>query len=160
MAPLLLDSPEPIIYSGADILREDYSHLRIGRSVSSIAYVPLLHDGQLAGAIEILSFSGTPRLQDLESIATIAQLAAPAILAAEDAQLQREGLLDSVHRMTQLYDLEKSLNSTLDLDAVTASIPEKIPRCLRARQSIFGSSRQMSCGSSRVPVLMPPWTSA
>jgi RND family efflux transporter MFP subunit len=126
MAPLLLDSPEPIIYSGADILREDYSHLRIGRSVSSIAYVPLMHDGQLVGAIEILSFSGSPRLQDLESITAIAQLAAPAILAAEDAQLQREGLLDSVHRMTQLYDLEKSLNSTLDLDAVTTSIPEKI----------------------------------
>ena len=30
-----------------------------------------------------------------------------------------------MHRMSQLYDLEKSLNATLDLDAVTALIPGK-----------------------------------
>ncbi len=34
-------------------------------------------------------------------------------------------LLDSVHRMSQLYDLEKSLNSTLELDAVMEMIPAK-----------------------------------
>src|SRR5215472_18374404 len=55
MAPLLLESPETLIYPAAEILREDYSHLHITRSVSSIAYVPLLLDNQLVGAIEILS---------------------------------------------------------------------------------------------------------
>src|SRR5258708_38700566 len=83
MAPLLLESPETLIYASADILREDYSHLRIARSVSSIAYVPLLNEDELVGVIEILFFSGTPRLQDLETIAPIMQLASPAILAAE-----------------------------------------------------------------------------
>jgi RND family efflux transporter MFP subunit len=125
MAPLLLESPEPLIYSSADILREDYSHLRIARSVSSIAYVPLLHGDELAGVVEILFFSGIPRLQDLEAIAPIIQLAPPAILAAEGADAQRQNLLDSVHRMSQLYDLEKSLNATLELEAVTALIPVK-----------------------------------
>ena len=43
MAPLVLETPELLIYASADILREDYSHLHIARSVSSIAYVPLLH---------------------------------------------------------------------------------------------------------------------
>jgi len=125
MAPLLLESPEPLIYASADILREDYSHLRIARSVSSIAYVPLLNEDELVGVIEILFFSGTPRLQDLETIAPIMQLASPAILAAEGIEAQRQDLLDSVHRMSQLYDLEKSLNATLELDAVTALIPVK-----------------------------------
>ena len=125
MAPLLLESPELLIYSSADILREDYSHLRIARSVSSIAYVPLLHGDELAGVVEILFFSGIARLQDLEAIGPIVQLAPPAILAAEGAEAQRQDLLDSVHRMSQLYDLEKSLNATLDLDAVTALIPMK-----------------------------------
>jgi RND family efflux transporter MFP subunit len=125
MAPWMLESPEPLIYANADILREDYSHLRIARSVSSIAYVPLLQAEDLVGAVEILFFSGTPRLQDLEAIAPIVQLAAPAILAAEGAESQRQDLLDSVHRMSQLYDLEKSLNATLEMDAVTALVPVK-----------------------------------
>jgi RND family efflux transporter MFP subunit len=125
MAPLVLESPEPLIYFGADILREDYSHLRIARSVSSIAYVPLLQGDELAGTVEILFFSGTPKLQDLEAIAPIIQLASPAILAAEGTEAQRQDLLDSVHRMSQLYDLEKSLNASLELEAVTALIPVK-----------------------------------
>jgi RND family efflux transporter MFP subunit len=125
MAPLVLESPEILIYSGADILREDYAHLHISRSVSSIAYVPLLLEEKLVGAIEILWFSGIPRLQDLEAIAPIAQLAPCAIVASEASEAQRQDLLESVHRMSQLYDLEKSLNATLDFDALTALIPEK-----------------------------------
>lgn len=125
MAPLLLESLETLVYSSADILREDYSHLRIARSVSSIAYVPLLEGDELAGAIEILFFSGTLRLQDLEAVLPMIHLAAPAILAAEGNEAQRRDLLDSVHRMSQLYDLEKSLNATLEFDAVSALIPVK-----------------------------------
>src|SRR5262249_55617157 len=125
MAPLLLESPETLIYSSADILREDYSHLHITRSVSSIAYVPLLLDSQLVGAIEILFFSGTPRTQDLEPVLSLAHLGARAILAAESSEAQKRDLLDSLHRMSQLYDLEKSLNATLDFDALLQLIPEK-----------------------------------
>ena len=133
MAPLVLETPETLIYASADILREDYSHLHISRSVSSIAYVPLLHGEELAGAVEILFFSGTPRLQDLEAIAPIIQLASPGIVAAENWESQRQDLLDSVHRMSQLYDLEKSLNATLDFDAVTVLIPEKTRAMLQCQ---------------------------
>ena len=130
MAPLLLDSPEPLIYSSTDILREDYSHLHINRSVSSIAYIPLLQQEDLVGAIEILFFSGTPRLQDLDSIVPIVQLASIAILTAEDAETKRQDLLDSIHRMSQLYDLEKSLNATLEFDPLIALIPVKVAAML------------------------------
>ena len=125
MAPMVLESPEILIYTSADILREDYAHLSIARSVSSIAYIPLLLDEDLAGVVEILFFSGTPKLQDFEAIAPVIQLAPAAILAAENADAQRQDLLDSVHRMSQLYDLEKSLNATLEMEAVTALIPVK-----------------------------------
>ena len=125
MAPLVLETPELLIYTSADILREDYAHLGIARSVSSIAYVPLILGEDLVGAVEILFFSGTPKLPDFEAIAPIIQLAPEAILAAESAESQRQDLLDSVHRMSQLYDLEKSLNATLEMDAVTALIPVK-----------------------------------
>ncbi len=123
----LLDEfpPRQVIYPGSSTRREDYAHLHVSRSVASIAYVPLLQEAQIAGAIEILSFSASLRPEDLDSISPIVQLALPAIVAAENVDSGRQDLLDSVHRMTQLYDLEKSLNSTLDFDAVSALIPEK-----------------------------------
>ena len=125
IAPLVSEPAHPITYSGAEIRREDYSHLHVKRTVTSLTYIPLLHDGRLTGAVEILTFSAALALQDLDQIAPIVQLAAPAILAAEEFEQLRQTLLDSVHRMSQLYDLEKTLNSTLEFDAVTAMIPVK-----------------------------------
>jgi RND family efflux transporter MFP subunit len=129
-APLVLETPQILIYPASEILREDYSHLHIARSVSSIAYIPLLLNEQLVGALELLFFSGTPRLQDLAKIAPLTQLAAPAIIAAEGSEAQKRDLLDSLHRMSQLYDLEKSLNATLELEPLTALIPGKVAAIL------------------------------
>ena len=123
--PLLSEAPQAVIYPGAEIRREDYAHLGVTRTVASLAYLPLLTEGGLAGAIEILTFSEVLEVQRLEEISPVVQLAAPAILAAEEAEQGRQDLLDSVHRLSQLYDLEKSLNSTLELDAVMEMIPAK-----------------------------------
>ena len=125
IAPLLSEPGRVLIYAGADVRREDYAHLGVARSVTSLAYIPLLSNDQLAGAVEVLSFSSSIVQRQLDEISEIVRLVSPAILAAEDAERQRQTLLNSVHRMTQLYDLEKSLNSTLELDAVIAMIPVK-----------------------------------
>lgn len=123
--PLLSEIPQAVIYTGTEIRREDYAHLGVTRTVVSLAYVPLLNEGVLAGAIEILTFSEVLEAQRLAEIAPIVQLASPAILSAEESDQGRQDLLDSVHRLSQLYDLEKSLNSTLELDAVMEMIPAK-----------------------------------
>jgi RND family efflux transporter MFP subunit len=123
--PLLSESPPALVYPVAELRREDYSHLNVARSFASLAYVPLLREDSLVGAIEILTFSGVLEPRQLKEIAPVVQLASPAILAAETNEEERQTLLESVHRMSQLYDLEKSLNSTLEFDAVTAMIPEK-----------------------------------
>jgi multidrug resistance efflux pump/transcriptional regulator with GAF, ATPase, and Fis domain len=123
--PLLGEEPQPLLYPGDQIRREDYGHLHTMRSVASLCYLPLLHRETLVGAFEILTFSEILDPEQLEQIAPIVQFAAPAILAAEEIEESRQNLLDSVHRMSQLYDLEKSLNSTLELNTVIASIPEK-----------------------------------
>jgi RND family efflux transporter MFP subunit len=123
--PLLSEPPQTVIYPGAKVRREDYAHLGVSRSVASLAYVPLLSEDLLVGAIEILTFSAVLEPRQIEQIAPIVQLASPAILAAENAEQNRQALLDSIHRMSQLYDLEKSLNSTLEFDAVTEMIPDK-----------------------------------
>jgi transcriptional regulator with GAF, ATPase, and Fis domain len=123
--PLFSDSPGMVAYRASSIRREDYAHLHVTRSVASLAYLPLLHDGQLIGVIEIVAFAKPPTPEDLTRLAPLAQLGVAALLAAEDGESQRQNLLDSIHRLTQLYDLEKSLNATLELDEVIAMIPEK-----------------------------------
>ena len=125
ITPLLAELPQAVVYPAAKVRREDYSHLHVSRTIASLAYLPLTQNGKLTGALEILSFSAALQMKDLEEIAPIVQIASPAILAAEEFEQQRQTLLDSVHRMSQLYDLEKSLNSTLELDAVIALIPVK-----------------------------------
>ena len=126
LAPLTTEPLEPLIYTAAELQREDYPHLQLSRSFISICYLPLLNAEELAGAIEIITFSEAITELDLESIEPFRVLAIPALIGAEEFEHQREGLLDSVHRLTQLYDLEKSLNATLDLDRVTSLVPRKV----------------------------------
>jgi transcriptional regulator with GAF, ATPase, and Fis domain/multidrug resistance efflux pump len=125
VAPLLTETPQSVIYPGTEVRREDYAHLNVSRSVESLAYIPLILEEQLVGAIEIFTFAAPLEAEQIDALAPAIGLAAPAILAAETADAQRHELLDSVHRMSQLYDLEKSLNSTLELDQVIEQIPAK-----------------------------------
>jgi len=125
IAPLLTETPQAVVYPGSEVRREDYAHLNLSRSVESVAYIPLLLEEQLIGAIEIFTFAAALEPEQLDELGPVIGLAAPALLAAESADAQRQELLDSVHRMSQLYDLEKSLNSTLELDQVVEQIPAK-----------------------------------
>lgn len=125
ISEIVSEAAGALIYPGETVRREDYAHLHVTRSLQSLAYLPLLQDDQLLGAIEILSFSSALEPSRLDELTPIMQLAVPAIVAGEEGERQRRELLDAVHRMSQLYDLEKSLNSTLEFDAVTALIPEK-----------------------------------
>ena len=121
----LISEPGAVIYRGQDLRREDYAHLHLTRSVEGLAYLPLLHQDRILGAIEIISYSRVLEPSELDELAPIILLAAPAIVAGEQGERQRQDLLDALHRMSQLYDLEKSLNSTLEFDGVTAMIPAK-----------------------------------
>lgn len=123
---LLSGTQKSVICSGSNLHREDFAHLQVARSVVSIAYLPLFHEGQLAGAIELLSFSEILSASGLDALHPLLSLGAPAILGAENFEEQNRRLLDSVRRLTQLYDLEKSLNATLELDRVITLIPRKV----------------------------------
>src|SRR5277367_1289903 len=125
LAPLLAEAPTAAVYPGSQIQREDYAHLHVNRSIASLAYLPLFDKESLLGAIEVIAFSKVLGSADLAGLVPITRLAPPALLAAGDFDRGRQDLLDSIHRMTQLYDLEKSLNATLELDEVTALASEK-----------------------------------
>jgi hypothetical protein len=113
------------IFDKTRLNREVYAHFNVSRSVGAIAYLPVEHDGQLTAVLEIVLFSGAIKQRQLEDLAPIVRLAATALLSGEYFEQQHHTLLDSIHRMSQLYDLEKSLNATLELDAVIAMVPSK-----------------------------------
>jgi RND family efflux transporter MFP subunit len=131
--PMLADMQSPIVYATADLQREHYAHLQVTRSLASISYLPMSQGEQMIGAIEVLSFARLLSAEDLEALEPMVRLAGPSLAGAQVVEQEKENLLDSVHRMTQLYDLEKSLNSTLDLDVVMALIPRKVQPMLQCQ---------------------------
>jgi GAF domain-containing protein/multidrug resistance efflux pump len=132
-APLfapLLESPRPLVYSASQLAREDYAHIHVLRTIRSIGYLPLLREEQLMGVFEIVTFSETLTEAALQSLEGLAELAVIALDSAEQYEEQRQNLLDSIHRLTQLYDLEKSLNETLDFEPLLELIPVKVAAML------------------------------
>ncbi|HVC46777.1 MAG TPA: efflux RND transporter periplasmic adaptor subunit [Terracidiphilus sp.] len=123
-----------VLLSGASLRREDFAHLTVNRPVVSLGYLALRSSGEfsaedpesLIGVLEIASFHSVLSADDLESLEPIARLAAAALHSADQLEHERRDSLHSIHRMSQLYDLEKSLNATLELREVSALAPQKI----------------------------------
>ena len=126
LEPLMAETPEAVMYVGGDLEREEYAHLQVSRSFVTLAYLPLVYGEQLAGALEVVTFAAELTEEDVAAVEPLMRMAVPALLGAEATETEREELLDSVRRLTQLYDLEKSLNATLELDQVVAQIPRKV----------------------------------
>jgi RND family efflux transporter MFP subunit len=126
----LLESPLPMVYSASDLAREDYDHIHVLRTIRSIGYLPLLQEREAVGVFEIVSFTEDLTQATLQSLDGVAELAVSALGAAQQYEEQRQNLLDSIHRLTQLYDLEKSLNETLDFEPLLELIPVKVAAML------------------------------
>jgi RND family efflux transporter MFP subunit len=107
------------------LLREDYAHLDIRRTVNSLAYMPLLMGQVLLGAIEVISFEEGFQEEVHEALDETAQLAAPALAAALSYESERNTNLHSISRIAQMYDLEKVFNSTLEMDELLGTIAAK-----------------------------------
>lgn len=116
---------ELVVFEYADLQREDYAHLDIRRKLNSLAYVPLLLDEVLFGAIELISYEQPFPEAILEALHEVAELASPAIAAAQSYESERNASLQAISRVTQMYDLEKVFNSTLEMDELLDTIAKK-----------------------------------
>jgi RND family efflux transporter MFP subunit len=116
---------ELVMFEYADLQREDYAHLDIRRKLNSLAYVPLLLDEVLFGAIELVSYEQPFPEAILEALHEVAELASPAIAAAQFYESERNASLQAISRVTQMYDLEKVFNSTLEMDELLDTIAKK-----------------------------------
>jgi len=118
------------LLSGKNLVREKYAHLDIRRTLLSIAYLPLIKNEELGGAVEILSFEDEIAEEQLSALRPIADVAAAALLAAQSYEIERNDSLSSISRLTQLYDIEKMFASTLEMDELLPIIDSKFREVL------------------------------
>jgi len=109
-----------------NLARADYAHLDVRQNVTALSYVPMLRDEQLLGCVEIVSFAQAPAEEVLDQVAEIAAVGAVAFASAIAYATERNAGLTSVMRLTQLYDIEKVFNATLEMETLLPVIVEKV----------------------------------
>ena len=119
----------PVIHKGKDLKREDYPHIDTRRTLLSLAYLPLIHNTSLVGALEILSFEEELSEDAIGALQPAAGVAAAAI-SRQSYEEERHGTLSSITRITQLYDLEKVFSSTLEMEELLPLIGTKFMEIL------------------------------
>ena len=103
----LAETREPLLFSGASLAREYYAHLDVRRTIASLAYVPILLDEVLIGAIEAISFDRVLDENDIETLDELTELSALALATGLAHENERNSNLDSI---TRLWWCPKSLS--------------------------------------------------
>jgi RND family efflux transporter MFP subunit len=127
---ILAKELKPLLFEGGTLSREEYAHVNVRRTLQSLSYLPLIQDELLVGAIEILSFENKLSEEQLESLGAVAELASVALHAAKTYQEDQRNTLESITRLTQLYDIEKVFSSTLEMDQLLPIIGSKVREML------------------------------
>lgn len=120
-------------FEAASLPREDFAHLDIRRTAHSLTYAPLLMDDQLVGAIEWISFAEPFSAPALQAVSELTEVASPAVAAAMSYEAERNSNLQSISRVTQMYDLEKVFNSTLEMEPLLEMIAKKFQEVLNVQ---------------------------
>ncbi|HTT19615.1 MAG TPA: efflux RND transporter periplasmic adaptor subunit [Candidatus Sulfotelmatobacter sp.] len=121
------------ILEGQALRRETYAHLDVRRTVESLTYVPLMFEEGMIGIIEIISFDRALDKAELAPMEELGQIASTAIAAAISYEQEQNNLLQSVSRVTQMYDLEKVFNSTLEIHPLLQLIANKFQEVMRVQ---------------------------
>ena len=116
---------EPQVFAGTTVSREDYAHLDIRRTLRGLAYLPLEYGDDLVGLVEILNFDLELAPEEIAQLQPLGKTAGAALAAAIQYEAERNDSLSSISRLTQLYDLEKSFSSTLEMDELLPIIGGK-----------------------------------
>ena len=135
---LLARQNQPLLLSGTTLVREDYAHLHARRTLLSLAYIPMMadhapSDQTLIGALEVATFDEELDQADLAALVEFIEYAAPAFSSAAHYEAERNSHLESISRLTQLYDVEKVFNSTLEMNELNPIITAKVRELLEAQ---------------------------
>ena len=128
----ILVKQAPHIFPGGELPREEYAHLNLRRTLASLTGVPLLLDGTMLGAMEIIHYDRPMTEPELEALAEVAECAALGMATAIAYESERNTQLESITRVTQMYDLEKVFNSSLEMDQLLPTIASKFREVIDA----------------------------
>jgi RND family efflux transporter MFP subunit len=132
------------VFEVAQLKREEFAHLDVRRTVVCLAYAPLLIEETLIGVIELANYERNFSDSELQAVQEIAELASPAVGAAMNYESERNASLQSISRVTQMYDLEKVFNSTLEMDELLETVAKKFQEVM----SVQGINVWMVSGDS------------
>ncbi len=121
----MLAKQGPVVFTGPNLRREDYAHLNVRRTLASLAAIPMFVDENLIGGVEVLSFQQPIAEASLGDLAEFGKLAALGLSAGAAYESERNSQLESITRITQMYDLEKVFNSNLELEDLMNMITAK-----------------------------------
>ncbi len=124
---------QPLLLSGSTLVREDYAHLHARRTLLSLAYVPMMVNESLIGAVEVAAFDEELDESEASGLVELVDYAAPAFSSATRYETERNSHLESISRLTQLYDVEKVFSSTLEMDELNPIITAKVREILEAQ---------------------------
>ena len=127
---ILAREMKPLLFEGNTLIREEYPHLHVRRTVRSLSYLPLTRDGTLIGAIEILSLENKLSETSLNALEPVAEVVSGALYSAQIYQDEHNNTLTSITRLTQLYDIEKVFSSTLEMNQLLPIIGSKVREML------------------------------
>ena len=151
-----------VVFEGDDLQREDFAHLDIRRTVTALAYVPLLMEDVLLGAIELVSYEQLFPNAMLEALQEIAELASPAIAAARSYESERNASLQSISRVTQMYDLERVFNSTLEMEELLGIVAKKFQEVMSVQGinlwMVNNDTLELVSNAGLDPTVMPGMT--
>jgi GAF domain-containing protein/multidrug efflux pump subunit AcrA (membrane-fusion protein) len=123
---------ESFEFGAVELTRDQYAHLDVRQNLTSLAYVPILLEDTLLGCVEIINFDAPLPSIVLESFAPLADCAAIGIATALAYESERNAGLQSITRLTQLYDIEKVFNATLEMSSLWEIICSKVQELTEA----------------------------
>jgi GAF domain-containing protein len=127
----VLQNPHPVVFEGRTLVREEYSHLNVRRTVKCMTCIPLVASDLVIAALEIISFETVPDRELLADFEDISQMAAKSLLLSQAYEAERNNSLSSITRVTQFYDIEKVFSSTLEMDQLLPIIGKKTQEMLQ-----------------------------
>jgi GAF domain-containing protein/biotin carboxyl carrier protein len=142
-----------VLASGSSRLLGPYqaqpqSTLLEGTAVDSAVVAPLRDRSRNIGVIEAINKDGGRfTAEDVALLDALSPLAAAAIVARREQDQLSSGMLHAVTRLTQLYDVSQSFNSTIDLTELFPIICNRTASVIDAESSSLWlvEKQQMIC---------------
>ncbi|MGH9603052.1 MAG: efflux RND transporter periplasmic adaptor subunit [Terriglobales bacterium] len=116
---------EALVFDGSELPREAYAHLNVRRTLVSLAVIPLIANDRMVGAMEVLSFEEPISDAALAALADLGAFTALGLASSIAYENERNNQLQSITRITQMYDLEKVFNATLEMEQLLPVITAK-----------------------------------